>query len=448
MAGHYPKRVLFVYPGIAYIGYDSFERSLGGSDSDPIYGFTLLAGVIAEKGYTYEFVDLRQLKNEDELVQKLKQSDAPFAAITVQTPSFDIACRVASLAKSTGKITIAGGVHATVAPEDFEDNPAWDYVVLGEGEVAFGQLLDDLVNGKARNNVVPGEILNHLDDLPLPHLFREWDPCYRDSYAIEIARGCPGRCTYCVSGERKFYKKMRFRSPDHVLRELDHVYDRYRFRHLLFLDVCASTRPKFFTALLTKLLERYAHLDITTQDRVDSFNDEVAHLLSRFNNCMVWFGFESASPRILKFIGKHTTPEQGMRAAELCHKYNLDIGANVLIGIPTETNKEIQQTYDFIKSIKPKMLFCNILSPFPGTQIHHYCKDNGILPELDTHERYELRHVLEKGFIKGIDYERIRYWHWMFNRLIDLDSRAPWQRIKDGIRSHYLAYRLLKKLSL
>lgn len=257
------KKVLFVYPGIAYIGYDCYDRSLSGSDSDPIYAFSLLASIAIGQGFDVALLDLRQLKSEDEMFRKLSASDADIVAITVQTPSHDIASRVACLAKGLGKITIGGGIHVTVAAEDFLDNPVWDHLISGEAELAFPQLLNDLVAGLKPAKMICGDILPDLDQLPLPYLFPEWEQKYRQTYSIEIARGCPGRCTYCVSGEKKFFKKIRFRSIDHVMRELDYVYEKFKFNHLLFLDVCASNNPKYFYDLLERIAEKYSDLNLT-----------------------------------------------------------------------------------------------------------------------------------------------------------------------------------------
>jgi radical SAM superfamily enzyme YgiQ (UPF0313 family) len=419
-------KILLIYPGISCIGYRSYDAALAGgsSDADSIYGLSLLAGVLREHGHTFELIDLRQLSGEEELVRCIAASDARVAGITVQTPSFDIACRVAALAQASGKITVGGGIHATVAPEDFERLPCWDHVVSGEGEIALPSLLDQIEQGQRPPRVIDGPLVEDLDSLPLPHLFPEWSRKYRAMYALEVARGCPARCTYCVSGEKKFYKRMRFRSIPHVLREIDHAYQTYPFRQLLFLDVNATTKRQAFNDLLGALNQKYPQLEVTVQERVDSFEEQTAQILARFKRGVVWFGFESTSPRILKFINKEADMDQARRAVALCKRYSLSIGANALIGIPGETDEDVQQTLAFFLEVDPDMLYCNILSPFPGTKIHQYCKEQGLLYDGLTAGRYDIRRVLAEGIIKGIDYRKIRIWHRMFNLLIRLKSRG------------------------
>jgi len=234
----------------------------------------------------------------------------------------------------------------------------------------------------------------------------------------------PGRCTYCVSGEKKFYQRMRFRSVDHVLREVEQAHARYKFTNLLFLDVNATTRRKHFHAILHELLRRHPDLGVIVQERSDGFDEETARLLSGFRSCQVWFGFESMSPRMLSIINKETNPDEARAAVALCRRFSLSVAANVLIGVPGETDDDIRQTYEFIAEIRPAVISCNILSPFPGTKVHDECVARGDLMDLDSHERYELRSVLERGIIRSIDYRKVRVWHRLFYWTVGLHRPA------------------------
>ena len=86
-------KVLFVYPGIAVIGYDSYQTALKNkkSDAECIYGLSLLAAIIGERGHNFELLDLRQMANEEEARERIQRSDATVMAITVQTPSLSCA---------------------------------------------------------------------------------------------------------------------------------------------------------------------------------------------------------------------------------------------------------------------------------------------------------------------------------------------------------------------
>jgi anaerobic magnesium-protoporphyrin IX monomethyl ester cyclase len=402
-------KIVFVYPGITSFGFGMFNIEDG--DSLPIYGISLLAGIVKEKGIDVELIDLRQLNSWNDVRQRLSQTDAEFVGITVQTPSFNIACRVAEMAKEFGKTTIAGGIHALVAPDEF-NLPCWDHVVCGDGEVTLPELLLGLSQKASFPKIIQGKTLESLDDLPLPHLFPEWFIWYERWYGLEAARGCFGKCIYCVSGQRKYYSRIRRRSQEHVLREIEYAYEKFKFKHLAFMDVNTTVNRHQFNGLLRKILERFPQVEIGIQDRADFFNEETAEIMSHFEGGgLVWFGFESASPKMLKFINKEMPVEKMYDAVRICKEYKIKIAAMFVIGFPEETDDDIALTCKFVKAINPYKLCVNICSPFPGTPLFDYCKERGLLPEPLTHERFHIFRIFERGLIKGVDYERIKYWH-------------------------------------
>jgi tetratricopeptide (TPR) repeat protein len=66
--------------------------------------------------------------------------------------------------------------------------------------------------------------------------------------------------------------------------------------------------------------------------------------------------------------------------------------------------------YDFVNEIHPTLLYYNVLSPFPGTEIARYCRENNLIDTDIPYERYEVGQILRNGLIKGIDYNRVREW--------------------------------------
>ncbi len=421
--------VTFVYPGICCNGYNSFsnEAPLEDTESWPIYGLALLAGCIKQAGGEMELLDLRQLESEQVLIDRLMASTSQIVAITVQTPSFNIACRVAELAKGFGKTTVAGGIHASVAPDDF-DLPCWDHVISGDGEISLPWLVTGLVRGEDFPKFIQGEAVEDLDSLPMPHFFTEWLHKYRQCYSIEAARGCFGRCSYCVSGQTEFYPQLLFRTNAHILYELEFAYRHFEFASLNFLDVNATADRKRFNALLEQILERFPKIQVSIQDRPDTFNEETARLLSQFEGgALIWFGFESGSPRMLEFVNKDLSIDKARAAVELCHKYGLRTAAMTILGIPTETDEDRRLTFEFIKHSDPELVFVNVCSPFPGTPLYDYCQEHQLLPKPLTAERFHIRKIFERGLLKGVDYQRVLQWH---NRIHALKKLAPEVREK------------------
>ncbi|MBF0247637.1 MAG: radical SAM protein [Alphaproteobacteria bacterium] len=116
-------------------------------------------------------------------------------------------------------------------------------------------------------------------------------------------------------------------------------------------------------------------------------------------------GFESGSDRVLKFLGKHTTREQNLTAAEICHRYGINIIANYMFGIPTETEEEAWQTVSMMQQIRPYVYLCSFFTPTPGTGLYTYCERKGLLIDRPW-EEYSRYPDSEK--IKGVDYELMK----------------------------------------
>jgi radical SAM superfamily enzyme YgiQ (UPF0313 family) len=149
-----------------------------------------------------------------------------------------------------GVITVIGGHHATLVPEDFFKDFV-DAVVIGEGEETFKELTDRLEQGKDISNVrgiayrkdgrflvTDERPLLNLDDLPFPR--RDLIEKYRDKYfraswhpitSLYTSRGCPFRCSFC-SMWKVNRGKYRVRSAESVVRELETIPE----KHIDFID--------------------------------------------------------------------------------------------------------------------------------------------------------------------------------------------------------------------
>lgn len=407
-------KVLFVYPGIASIGFNSFEKSKVSGDISgtaiPL-GIGYLASAVEAAGFESDIMDLRYLKGYDDVEEIIAGSNARVIALSVQTPSFDYASEVARIAKKHDKITVAGGVHATVAPQDFIKTGNYDYVITGEGEISMVDLLQAIDKGETKERIIRGVVVKDMDAFPRAKDFPMYAHMYRLVHNIEFGRGCPGRCTYCISWDEVMYgRRIKQRSIDKIIEGIEYYKQKYDFYNIAIEDVNATSRKKKFIEFCERLTSRYPNLRLTISTRVDCFDDDIARAMSLFNEAIVWFGFETVSPHLLKFLKKRVELEQNYKAAEICNKHKIDIGANVLVGIPTQTDEDIQKMYNFIKGIRPTLLYYNVLSPFPGTEIARYCKENNLIGPDIPYERYEVGQILRNGLIKGIDYNRVREW--------------------------------------
>lgn len=403
-------KILFVYPSIASIGFNSYKNSNLSGDAVPL-GISYLASAVELAGFETDIMDLRYLKNFNCVEEIIAGTDAEVLGISVQTPSFEYAEQIARIAKKYNKVVIAGGIHATVLPEDFLNTGNFNYVITGEGEISLIELLKVIASGRTTKQIIKGKDVDDMDKFPRAKDFYLYRKRYSDVNTIEFGRGCPAKCTYCISGEDKLFgRKIKQRSINSILREIEFYKQKYDFYNLAIEDVNATTKKINFINFCELLASRHSKIRVTISTRVDCFDEDIAKALHLFSEAIVWFGFESMSPRLMKFLRKGVNIKRNYNVVELCKKYKIDVGANVLLGVPTETEDDIKITYNFIKDIKPRQMYFNVLSPFPGTEIARYCETHNLLEPIDSYERYEITQVLKYGIIKGVDYDRVRAW--------------------------------------
>ena len=153
---------------------------------------------------------------------------------------------------------IGGGPYATSFPEEVLERAPYDYMVVGEGETTFLELLEVLENKQAVDNVAglafrkddsikltPSRpFIEDLDSIPLPAYDLLDMELYsknitaspigrRRNMTIMTTRGCPYQCIYC---HNLFGKRFRAKSVDKVLEELVLLVNRYQIKHFEICD--------------------------------------------------------------------------------------------------------------------------------------------------------------------------------------------------------------------
>jgi radical SAM superfamily enzyme YgiQ (UPF0313 family) len=214
-----------------------------------------------------------------------------------------------------------------------------------------------------------------------------------------------------------FGKKMRFRSANNIFAEVEWYAKKFGIKTIHTYDDTFPANKKLLFAFCERMARSGLDVDWTINARANSFTEDVARALSEGGCKMVSFGFESSSQWILDYIRKGTTVEQNYRAARLCNKYGMRMLANILVGIPGESDKDYERNYRFVREIKPDQIFVNTLMPTPGTQIHESLKKEGLLKEVSCFEDYAVSPW--HGLVKGIDYDRVRKWE----RIIKYDGK-------------------------
>ncbi|MBR9702914.1 B12-binding domain-containing radical SAM protein [Candidatus Woesearchaeota archaeon] len=268
---------------------------------------------------------------------------------------------VAELAKAQGvPRVIVGGPHATLFPEDLGSDPHIDSVVQGEGEFSFNEAMTKKLVSFGR--------INDLNALPSPAretlvgLDRYKDTS--DLGMLMSARGCPNDCNFCCSNAL-WGTKVRFRSIDNVMEEIDDIHDSFGVDDFYVVDDTFTLNKRRVKAFCAEMEQRpYTWSCLTRMDRVD---DEIVEALIDSGCRLVKVGLESGNQNVLNGMNKQITLEKVRKAANIFNDHGLKWIAYVMAGVPDETVKQMDDTMDFVLETRPTYLSPSIFTPYPKT---------------------------------------------------------------------------------
>ncbi len=355
--------------------------------------------------------------------QRLRDGKYDIVGVSCLSPSRDYAAEAGRIAKKLGVITLAGGVHASALPDDFASTGHFDCVVVGEAERSMLELLTMVEQGTILPRIFKtANYVAELDDLPFPAT--AYLPTYEHAFdvnggmaGISGTRGCPGRCRYCWPNQSTMYGStgIRRRSPQNVVDEILYLKEGFPINLVTFYDDTFSWNKPWlrrFRDHVIAVKQTGRQLPpLAVNARANMFDQEIAQILKEVGCIGVWFGFESGSPKILKLLNKGCTLQQNIRAARICREAGFDVNANMLVGIPGESEEDYILSYKFLDAIEPDNVRYNILSPYPGSAFYNELAPKGLIEvtkweDLDVAAPYRTG----RGIIKNVDYRVVMRW--------------------------------------
>lgn len=405
-------KITLIYPGIAWIGFNSLGK--GGMDRNWInLGLAYIGAYLKENSYDVDLIDLREMNNWAQAEEEIKMRKSNICGIHFNTVNYNNALRCAQIAKRNGKVVVGGGPHATIAPTELLDTGFVDYVITGEGELSFLKLLKDIEGNKVNERVIVGERVEDLNSLPFPDrdLYNIPNvigplgnfPYLDNGLVIMASRGCPYKCAFCQPLQQKMFgSKVQYRSVKNVITEVKEVIKRHKVKYISFQDDTFTLRKDWVLDLCGAMKRENVQIQWSAQSRVDTFDEELAQKMSDVGCVCLFFGFESGSQKILNFLRKGITVEQSLNVVKLCRKYGILIFADYMLGVPTETEREVEETYQLIKKIRPELNSPTYFVPIPGSYLYEYCREKDLI-KIRSYEDFARNPVGKK--IEGIDYQ-------------------------------------------
>ena len=292
-----------------------------------------------------------------------------------------------------------GGAHPTFQPRNVLKHYPWvDYLVLGEGEVVLKHLCDVLgqphytgrlaeIRGIAFRSgkdsvITPVQpLIANLDDLPFPDFHSLAFPeRYRGLYMGNMlaSRGCPYRCGFCSS--RSFWRrKVRFRSYGNIIEEIRFRMQQLTLRHFTFVDDSFTIQARVIRELAEHIIQQKLPFFWGTMTRADLVDAGLVKLMKRANCIHLHFGIETGSPETAKQIHKDLDLDVARRSIAMVRDLGIPVGTFFIIGFPEETEAQMNETFQYMRSIRPSRIGFNIFEPQPGASLYELLVQKGVL---------------------------------------------------------------------
>ncbi|MBL7147237.1 MAG: B12-binding domain-containing radical SAM protein [Nanoarchaeota archaeon] len=460
-------RVLFVLPDFNYLDFISDYSGFNH------IGLAYLSACLKQENHDTKLLHLTKELPADELISLIKEINPDLICYTAFSNQFHYIKKVAPLIKKELNIlTVCGGIHATVHPEDTINIDGIDMVCIGEGEKAIVELANKLEKKrdiskikslwvKKNNKIIKNEVNNlnqDLDSLPSPDMdlfdFRNLSGTKLGKLNVIATRGCPYQCGYCANHQlQRIYKNkgkyVRFRSVDKVIHEIKDIKEKYPgMNHLEFLDDCFCLNKTWIKDFIQKYKKEKINLPMIVNTRVDLLDDELLKELKSAGMRELCLGVETGNEEIReKILNKHISNAQIIKTFKLCKKYGFENRCYVMVGIPFENMGNALETVKLCSKIQPTYLHVSIFQPYPNTALYDLCLKNGFInKDINFQTYFDGVTVLNQNSItKGETVFAFTYFR-IFVRLYERFRNKQIRRLLDKIFLNKKLHKPLMKL--
>ncbi|MGD8992477.1 MAG: cobalamin-dependent protein, partial [Desulfobacterales bacterium] len=344
-------------------------------------GVFYIAALLKKHAYDVEILNWHDINTgPQDIRSELTEKDPDVIGFSILHANRWGGIDIAKIAKQVNpevKI-VFGGIGATFLWEHFLTHfPQVDFVVIGEGEYTFLNLIQCLDAGQTQNiDRIEGlayrkngqvirnqdaEPICDLDHLPIPSQYFRYQH-------ISLTRGCAARCHFC--GSPRFWgRKVRFHSADYFVRQLSLLAGQ-GCRFFYVSDDTFTIDAKRVIAICQKIMEAKMNVQWAAISRVDMINADVLYWMRKAGCIQISYGVESGSEKIRKLMGKHISQQQIRQAFELTQHFGIMARAYFIYGCPQESWQTIEQTIQLMDAIKPLSAIFYILDLFPGTAFY------------------------------------------------------------------------------
>lgn len=333
----------------------------------------------------------------DGLERIIREEEPDIVGISAMSFTLHNCVKTAGIVKKVSSYipVVFGGIHVTLFPYESIGLANVDYAVAGEGEVALAELLNSLENKdelksvkgllyKENGNVVytgPRPLIDDLDRLPFPE--RKLTP-YKNFYSMRknttattmiTSRGCPYQCAFCIHGKKRDF---RSRSPKNVVEEMKVCLAMGIGEFYIYDDTFTYDRERVLE-ICSRIINDRLNIEWSAMTRVDKVDYELMRRMKEAGCTRIRLGIEAGTDEIMEMHRKGTTVELAREAVDVAKAAGISTVAYFMLGAPTETKAQIEQTINFAQELNADFTHFSIVTLYPGTELYNQALESGLL---------------------------------------------------------------------
>ena len=430
-----------------------------------------------------EVVEFSINDNLDDILGSIYFKRCDVAAFSCYIWNFEHVLKVtANLKKIAPDIKIVlGGPEVSYDPEKvLTENTHVDYIISGEGEISFRQLLqyieskdtntnDTNTNDTNTNDTNTNDIntdintedissvtyrekgrvvskkdtilIEELDKIPTPYTEKMLESVKDKIIYYESSRGCPFSCSYCISST---FKGVRYFSIDRVKKELKMFLDA-GIKLVKFIDRTFNCNKKRAMEIFQFVIENSVDTCFHFEAAGDLFDDDMIELLSKAPKGIIQFeiGVQSTNCKTLEEINRKTDIKKVFHyTKKLIDLNNIHIHLDLIAGLPYENYNSFKNSFNEVYNLKPHKLQLGFLKMLKGSGIRKNSKKYNYL-----YRDYPPYEVLENSALTFEELLKLKKIEWLVERYY---NSGRFYKSLDYIINNFFdsAFEFYEKLSL